>query len=366
MRRKYASMFRRRIAARQYRGLLRSVFKYPAYLISRFTGLTLATPILGCIAVTYRCNARCSMCTFPARAGREEYDTGRMKGIIDDFVELGIDNIAFTGGEPMLRRDIFELVAHVKSRGALAQMATNALTLDGASSERLVKAGLDALTISIDGATAEVHDRIRGVAGAFDKAVAAAGHVLAARRRLGNDLILSLSAVIVPENIHQLADIVALARGLGADNVSFFSAEGCMDVGAFFTAAEREAIVGTLGRFLRRGEDFEIIDNSDSCLRLLREKYRGGKPRIKCVAGYASIFVDCYGDVFPCYMALNRGRAIANIATAPLKELWKSPLYRKVRRRLLNCRECHYVCHMEINAMFAPLLLARSLLRRGA
>lgn len=366
MRRKYASMFRRRLAARQYRGLLRSVLKYPAYFVSRFTGLTLATPVLGCIAVTYRCNARCSMCDFPARAGRGEYGTDRMKSIIDDFAALGIDNIAFTGGEPMLRNDIFDLIAHAKSRGALAQMATNALMLDQAAAERLVAAGLDALTISIDGATAEVHDGIRGVPGAFDRAIAAARHVLAARKKLGSGLVLSLSAVIVPANIQQLSGIVALARKLGADNVSFFSAEGCADVGAFFTAEEREAIVGSLGRFLRRRKEFGIIDNSDACLRLLMEKYRGGKPRISCLAGYASIFADCYGDVFPCYMALNRGAPMANIETTPLRELWESPHYREVRRKLLDCHKCHYVCHMEINAMFAPLLLARSLFRRGA
>ncbi|MCC6450559.1 MAG: radical SAM protein [Candidatus Aureabacteria bacterium] len=365
MRRKYASMFRRRLAARQYYGLLRSVLKYPAFLVSRFTGLTLATPILGCIAVTYRCNARCRMCDFPSRAGRAEYGTDRMKAVIDDLGALGIDNIAFTGGEPMLRGDIFDLIEHAKSRGALTQMATNALLLDAASAERLVATGLDALTISIDGATADVHDGIRGVPGAFDRAVAAAGHVLAARKKLGGGLLLSLSAVIVPANVHQLPEIVALARRLGADNVSFFSAEGAAGDGELFAAAEREAIVGSLRRFLRRGEEFRIVDNSDACLRLLAGKYRGEKPRIRCLAGYASIFVDCYGDVFPCYMALNRGTPIASLETTALQELWESRRYREVRRKLLDCHDCHYVCHLEINTMFAPLLLARTLLRHG-
>lgn len=281
MRRKYASFFMRRLAARQYRALLRSVLKYPACLVSRCTGLALAAPVLGCVAVTYRCNARCRMCDFPARAGREEYGTERMKAVIDDLVALGIDNIAITGGEPMLRADIFDLIAHAKARGALAQMATNALTLDAPAADRLVAAGLDALTISVDGPTAEVHDGIRRVPGAFDRAVAAARHVLEARKRRGSGLILSLSAVILPENARMLDEIAALARRLGADNVSFFSAEGSGEAHAVFDDGQREAILASLRRFLDRKGEGGIVDNSDACIRLLMGKYRGGRPPIR-------------------------------------------------------------------------------------
>ena len=362
MRRKYASLFRNFLASGRYLTLARSLLKYPALLVSKATGVTLTSPFLANLAVTYRCNARCSMCDFPMRAGREEYGTDRMKSVIDDLAGMGIESIAFTGGEPLLRKDIFTLIEHVKSRGALAQMATNGLTLNKSAAEKLVTSGLDALTISIDGATPQVHDRIRGVTGAFDRAVAAARNVLSAKERLKGNLSLSISAVIVPDNVDQLHDIVDLAHSLGVDNVSFFSAEGIEDNGSFFSAGEREKIIRFLESLLDKKGVNAIVDNSRACLQLLADKYRGKMPWTKCMGGYTTISIDCYGNVFSCYMGLNRGTPIASLEKSSLKDIWSSEKYRRERKRLLNCHECHYVCHMEINTLFYIRLLARSLL----
>jgi len=292
------------------------------------------------------------MCDLPKRGGKKEYDTERMKAIISDSTSMGIETIAFSGGEPLLREDIFTLIQHAKSRGAIAQMATNGLILDMDAAEKLVSSGLDALTISIDGANPEIHDKIRGIKGAFNKAIMATHNIKSAKNKLKGNLILSLSTVIMPDNVDQLPEIVNMAHRLGADNLSFFSAEGIDDNNSLFSAKDREKIIAFLRSLLEKNEKNAIIDNSKASLRALMDKYSGRKPRFTCMAGYTTIFIDCYGDVFPCSMWMNKKIPIGSLKESTLKQLWASEKYKETRKKLLKCHECYYVCHLEINALF--------------
>jgi len=90
------------------------------YLLLQLSGLLrrpLCGPALGTLMVTYRCNFHCAMCDMPLQAaarcsaGHREYDTARFREIIGEFAQLGVPGIGFTGGEPLLRQDIFERLA---------------------------------------------------------------------------------------------------------------------------------------------------------------------------------------------------------------------------------------------------------------
>ncbi|NLV74067.1 MAG: radical SAM protein [Chloroflexi bacterium] len=135
-------------------------------------------PVLSEIALTYRCQNRCTFCYADApKRGRKvpEMDTAEVMLVIDRlYDEAHCPTVSFTGGEPTLREDLPELVAYAKAKGMRVNLITNGLACaDPAYVARLKEAGLDSAQVSLEGATAEVHDAITQHLGAFVKTVAA-------------------------------------------------------------------------------------------------------------------------------------------------------------------------------------------------
>ena len=119
--------------------------------------------------VTRSCNLACKHCR--AEAHLEPYpgelSTEQAKALIDTFPETGSPIIIFTGGEPLMRHDIFELIPYAKSKGLRCVMAPNGTLLDEAAAARLKACGILRCSISLDGPDAARHDALRGVPGAF-------------------------------------------------------------------------------------------------------------------------------------------------------------------------------------------------------
>jgi len=132
-------------------------------------------PILSEIALTYKCQNRCTFCyaNSPSR-GREvpEMNTAEVKVIIDRiYDEAHCPTVSFTGGEPTLRKDLPELVSYAKAKGMRVNLITNGLKCgDPAYVRTLAEAGLDSAQVSIEGGTAEVHDAITQHPGAWERA----------------------------------------------------------------------------------------------------------------------------------------------------------------------------------------------------
>ena len=119
------------------------------------------------LAVTNRCQGRCVHCySFLQRhEERPELTTAELESVIDQAARLGIFQVIFTGGEPLLRKDILELVRHARRRGLLTRLNTNSLLLDRDTALALKKAGLGQCALSLDDADPETHDRMRGLPG---------------------------------------------------------------------------------------------------------------------------------------------------------------------------------------------------------
>jgi MoaA/NifB/PqqE/SkfB family radical SAM enzyme len=142
-----------------------------AYLLGRLSGRAL--PLEVCWAMTYRCQCNCHHCYAAARQ-REiagEMSTAESKILIDRIGELGVVNLNFTGGEPLLREDILDLVAHANKRGLITRLTTNGYLLTRKSVAAMRRAGLNQCGISIDDADPDIHDRLRGLPGLFERAI---------------------------------------------------------------------------------------------------------------------------------------------------------------------------------------------------
>ena len=134
--------------------------------------ISLYAPFLVVWDFTHKCNLRCKHCYSKSGAvEEEELSTPEAIAVVDQLADAGVTALAFSGGEPLSRKEFFEVAGHAVKRGLYVSVATNGTLLTKEMAQKLKKASIHYVEISIDGATAKTHDEFRGVNGAFDKAV---------------------------------------------------------------------------------------------------------------------------------------------------------------------------------------------------
>ena len=151
-----------------------NIYSYKTAKIVPFGEGEIKYPVLSEIALTYRCNNKCRFCyAFSPYRESGEMTTEEVKRVIDIIVnDAHVPSLSFTGGEPTLREDLFDLIAHARQRGLRVNLITNGIRChDKEFVQKLVDAGLSSAQVSIEGPDAETHDYIVGIPGAFDKTV---------------------------------------------------------------------------------------------------------------------------------------------------------------------------------------------------
>ena len=364
VRKVYFDFLKQKLTKGQIGWLFARAGQYLLTFGSYAVGRPLCGPMLGTLAVTYRCNYNCKMCDIPLQKekleaeGRKEFSTDEMKELIKDFALLGTAGIGFTGGEPLLRQDIFELLSYTKESGMLTHLNTNGFFLDEANVKRLIGANVDSLNISLDGATAQTHDAIRGHEGAFERALAAVKLVNAERKAQGSALRLKMVAVISPDNIDEVKDLLKLSYVLGTDCIEFIPQQ-C------FAASLQSDTFGYSDDFLKRVDEVVAellkfkakgvpIENSPRHLKLFRRSFEAKPSPLRCYAAFNSYAADCYGKIYPCMSYLSWGRAVGDMRDAGFKEFFRSASYNKQRKALVKCKDCYLNCQAELNLMFNP------------
>ena len=300
---------------------------------------------------TRRCNLACLHCRAAAGSGPYPGELTSDEGVklLDHLAGMGQVVVIMTGGEPLLRDDIFDLAAYGTRLGHRMVMAVNGTLLTPAIAARLKDAGIQRLSISIDGATAASHDRLRAVTGAFDGALAG----IAAAKEAG--LPFQINTTVTRANRAELPAIHALARTLEA-------------------AAHHVFVLVTMGRGELLREEVVSPEEYEATLKWLLERQREGKLFIKptcapqyyrlwrqdahargekispathgmeamtkgCLGGQGFAFVSYKGEVQPCgYLELLAG----NIRETPFPEIWAhSELFQQLRR----VDDYHGKCH---------------------
>jgi len=298
------------------------------------------------ISITGRCNLKCRMCDIPL-ARQEECPTGTWKKVIDDAAALGAATVVFSGGEPLLRQDLLELIAYVKGAGMQACVTSNGLLIDARMASLLAGCGVNVVNISLEGNKA-VHDFLRGE-GSFDKAREALAHLKDCKVES------TVAATVSAYNYQELASVVELARDAQATTVKFqpFSslflkeASGAKDF--FIPPAEREKLKRCIADAAQLCKAYGIATNPLAYLMQIPEylasKERRG--RKGCNALFASCPITANGLVYPCWMLNADGYVLGKITESSLREIWLSP-----RRMLLleglrsdGCPGCMMSCY---------------------
>lgn len=170
-------------------------------------------PLVAELFLTDNCNLRCVSCACWRTTTRNELDTDEWKSVLDQLVRLPIYKVNFTGGEPLIRRDAIELMQYARTAGIMhTHLNTNAILLTPARLDQVLESGVRSFNVSVDGPNAEVHDRIRGRKGAFERTTAHLRNLIRQRERYR--LKLRMNFTVMRDNVSFLPDIAALAQEL--------------------------------------------------------------------------------------------------------------------------------------------------------
>ncbi len=321
---------------------------------------------------TRRCNLNCRHCYAASDDARsaDELSTDQAKTMIDDLADFGVPVLLLSGGEPLLREDLLELIAHARRAGLRAVISSNGTLIDAPMAERLAEAGLAYAGISLDGLR-EVNDAFRGQSGAFERTLEGIRHCRAAGVKTG------LRLTINRQNVAEIPGIFDLIESERIGRVCFYhlvpaGRGGELDDAQLPHARTREALDLIMDRSADlvktdpAAEVLTVANHADGpyvALRLLREdparaadalerlRANGGNAsgeRIACIRWNGTVLPDQFWSDQP----------LGNVTDRPFSEIWSDEggLLGQLRNRRehLHCRcvDCRFlnVCNGNMRA----------------
>lgn len=301
----------------------------------------LSAPIFVWWNVTYACNLRCRQCySNSGKPHPNEINTEEAKWVIRQLAEMKIFYIYFLGGEPLMRKDIFEMADYARNNGIELMMSTNGWFMTPQIASRLEKIGFMHVRVSLDGATAKTHDSIRGIKGSFDRAIRAIKIL-----RETNISRIGISPTVLSDNVEEMAALIELAIELKVNEMQL--------VQLCARGRGSKARPASIPQLLRLREVFEDYReklagkiNLSATEGISTENSLAGNPNSSlpdfwgCSAGRTCLSIEAEGTIQPCILYSS---SAGNIREKFLKEIWhKSPLFVKMRTPANECMNCKY------------------------
>jgi len=282
---------------------------------------------LGLLAeLTHACPLSCSYCSNPLELTKRsaELATADWHRVLDEAADLGVLQSHFSGGEPLLRRDLVELVGHASSLGMYTNLVTSAIGLSRPRAQALREAGLDHVQVSIQADEPVLSDRLAGIS-SFDKKIEAARLV----KELGWPL--TLNVVLHRQNIDRVEAILGWVEELGADRVELANTQYYG-----WALANRSALLPSR----------EQLENAEKVTRAFRERLRDRTDVIYVIPDYYSrypkpcmggwgdrqLVIGPEGNAWPCLSAHELPLPKANVREHDLEWIWhSSPMFTAFR-----------------------------------
>jgi len=280
-----------------------------------------ASPPLWLLAeLTYRCPLQCAYCSNPVAFTRyqNELDTEAWFNVLRQARAMGSVQLGFSGGEPLIRKDLERLVSEAHQLGFYTNLITSGVGLTAQRVDTLAEAGLDHIQISLQASDPELAQALAGSAKAHANKLAMAKAVKAA----GYPMVLNV--VLHRHNIHQIGDLIALCDELGADAVELAN---CQYYGWAFL--NRQALMPTREQLVHaeaetnRWRETLAARGRDMSLLFVVPDYFEEAPKA-CMSGWGSIFMTVAPDgaVLPCHSARELPMAFPNAQDTPLHDIW--------------------------------------------
>ena len=292
--------------------------------------------------VNRQCNLKCPHCYINATDKKpiNELTTEEAKNLIDQICEVSKPLLILSGGEPLLRPDIYELIRYGASKGLKMGLGSNGSLIDDAAAKKLKEAGIETVSISLDSHIPEQHDEFRGVKGSWEKAV----NAIKALRK--NGVLVQVNTTLTQQNYDQIDDIMSLAESIGVENFHLFflvpTGRGVKI--ADISPAKYESMIKTTFAKASRHK----LNVRPSCapqfMRIAKDMGLDMSRWIRgCIAGLYYCRVYPNGDITPCpYLPIKLG----NIREKTFKEIWFNAEMFKILRDFDalkgKCGECEH------------------------
>jgi MoaA/NifB/PqqE/SkfB family radical SAM enzyme len=284
---------------------------------------------------TRSCNLRCKHCYADAGpAEPDELTTAELKGVLDQLAAMRTLSVTVgSGGEGMLRPDLLEVLAHGRQLGLLMFLVTNGLLLTPAFAEELKRLRV-VTSVSLDGASAESHNALRGHPQAFDGALAAL------RLLKATGCVTAVNLTLNKLNYHEMPQFMALVRSLGLKYASVNRmlpvGRGALHTELMMNGAEFKQAVHDLREAIRpdvvMSSQDPILDRAfKSVTRAAGEERTGVEMVYACTAGISSFAIKANGDVVPCRMI---PVPVGNVRRSTLEGIWDGARFARQKDRL--------------------------------
>ncbi len=314
------------------------------FLLSRKINYPLISPEAIQISLTYRCNLRCRMCSIAGLLPEaEELSTAKILHVIDEAKKYKIKEILFTGGEPFLREDIFEICKYVYNKGLQSIITTNGVMIDESLAKDVINSRISHIHFSLDGLE-ETNDFFRGE-GVFRKVINAI-NILTNKKKRGSSLSIGIACTVMDNNVDQLSEIVKLADNLGVDVVNF------------------QPLINDNANFLNRNipefwvqeRNICVLEEEIAKIREYKPKYVSiyEEPRLEllikyykktltrkdwaCFGGFKTVFI-CFEKNIPLVYSCHG--ICGNLDTVSLRKAWTS---KEAYRLRLHSKKCNNLC----------------------
>jgi len=270
--------------------------------------------------ITLRCPLKCAHCYVDAgeREAEGVLSTEEAFGVIDQIRESGKPVVVLSGGEPLMREDIFAIARYGTEQGLRMVMGTSGYLLDQVMAKKLHESGISAVAISIDSADPSIHDAFRGTDGVWERAVQAI------RFCKDEKISVQINMSVMQSAMSDVKDVIEVGTALGVRDYQIF----------FPVPAGRARLIEP-----RSPQEYEQL------IRQILIKYRGSSVNIRptcapqfrriadelgirnpawgrgCIAGISYCRIYANGDVTPCpYLPVSAG----NVRTTPFPEIWNN------------------------------------------
>ena len=292
------------------------------------------------IECTDACNLKCAHCYLGDINQSTELPLEKIKSVLDQFSDIGGEYLTLSGGEPFLRKDIFDIIEYASSRPLFVGVFSNGVLITDEIAKKLSQYNIKEIQISLDGAKPETHDAYRGIKGAYKASIKG----IEALRREG--IKVDIATIVNRLNMNELNEIIDMCKAWDTiPGLSYQEPKGRANV---------------------QGKDYQLSYYDHYQVLIKARKYIAESTARKpfnlkvpvelnldwhrCSAGLNSIAVRCNGDAYPC-LDLNMPRArLGNVKENTISQIWNSEhefltqLRRWCLKDLKFCRDCkHFI-----------------------
>ena len=321
-------------------------------------------PFLVVWDITNACNLKCQHCYANAGSSlKDELSTDEAMEVIDCLDRVSVPIVAFSGGEPLVRRDFFDLTRYACDKGIYVAVATNGTLITKEKAQEMKKAGIRFVQISLDGASPATHDSFRGIDGVYKKTIQGIKNCVDA------GFFVNIATTATHHNYMEIPQIIDLCEDLG---VNWFMLYNFIPTGRGkfistndLTPGEREEVLQMLWNQLRKGGKVNVLSTAPQFARVALEQEIGYNKKIVpthfanpelsgrlvnlaefiggCGCGRFYCAIRANGDIEPSVFFPLK---IGNIRDDDFEQLWRTnTILTELRNKDLlegNCGECEY------------------------